>query len=149
VSLDVDAIGPRRVREGTSPPVIVEPGDPYPYLYALIPDSDSLVMSVGTVGFFPEAGGDRPPPEPPVVSSVAPTSIVATEVTPMTVTGTGFRDGDAVYQDEGMMPTTFVSDTELTFTAQADAEGTVDISVRGVGGASNSISVPVTAAAGP
>lgn len=142
MSVDVDRIGPRRTRAGTSPPELVEPSDPYPYMYALIPDNNALVMAVGTVGFNPVPETD--PETPPVLSAVNPASIVANVETEVTITGTGFRQGDIVYQDEGFMPTTFVSETELKYTAVASSAGHVDVTVRGGGGTSNSLPITVT-----
>lgn len=135
-------INPRRVRSGATPPELVEPADPYPYMYALIPDDNALVMFVGTVGTNPVPETD--PLVPPVTTSVNPTSIVADVETQVTVNGNGFRQGDWVYQDESFMTTTYVSDTQLTFLALASAAGTVDVTVHGGGGVSNAQVVTVT-----
>jgi len=113
-------------------------------MYALIPDDNALVMFVGTVGENPVPETD--PALPPVTSSVNPTSIVAGTPTVVTVTGTGFRQGDWVYQDEGPMTTTFISATQLSFTAEASSAGTIDVTVHGGGGVSNGQVVTVTAA---
>lgn len=144
MTIDVKTIGPRRVSKNAIPPTLVEPADPYPYMYALV-DPDALVMFVGTVGNYPEPETD--PLVPPVTTSVNPTTIVANNETLVTVNGTGFRRGDWAYQDESPMTTTYVSDTQLTFLALASAAGTIDVTVHGGGGVSNAQVVTVTATA--
>jgi hypothetical protein len=128
------------VAEHSTPPVVVEPADPYPYLYGYLADSNSLHMAIGSV-----AGEAPEPPPAPTIASVAPTTIVVDVSTPVTVTGTGFVDGDVVYQDEAGMTTTFVSETELTLTALASSAGIVDVTVVGGGGTSNAVQITVNA----
>ena len=142
MTIDLDHVLSRHAAKDGTPPVIVEPGDPYPYLYVGLPDEDALVMAVGSVGFNPVPGEERPT-DPPAISSIVPMTFETGVPTLMTVTGTGFTGG-TVYQDESAMPTTVVSDTELTFTAEATFAGDIDVDVRNAFGTSNSISVAVT-----
>jgi hypothetical protein len=146
VTIDLDHVLSRNAPKDGTPPVLVEPVDPYPYMYVGLPDENALVMAVGTVGENPVPETD--PALPPITTAVNPTSIVAGVPTVVTVTGTGFRQGDIIYQDEGFMPTTYVSETELSFTAEASAAGTVDVTVHGGGGVSNGQVITVTAAVG-
>jgi hypothetical protein len=81
---------------------------------------------------------------PPVLESLAPSSIVAgAGPTPVTVTGTGFVPASTVWADEEAQVTTYVSDTELDYDAQADQAGTQTITVRDAG-TSNAIELTVT-----
>lgn len=139
--LNLDAMKPRgNVAYDYEPPVVVEPPDPYPYLYAYYEDSNSIHMAVGTI-----AGEEPEPPAVATIASVEPNAIMVDEQTLITVTGTGYAYDDVVYQDEVGMTTTFVSETELTFIALASSEGVVDVTVHGAGGVSNSMQLTVTA----
>lgn len=83
----------------------------------------------------PGGGGTDPEPEvPPIdLTSIAPeTAIAGSGTFALTVTGTGFQDGDVILFKEVPVATTFVSDTQL----QADAvpvsavPETVDVEVQ-------------------
>ena len=69
------------------------------------------------------------PPVAPVLSSLTPsTTVIDTPVT-VVVTGTGFLDGASVHVDGLAVPTTFVSDVELSFSPVVGAEGTQVVTV--------------------
>jgi hypothetical protein len=97
-----------------------------------------------------------PTPTPPAaatLTTITPDTIVAGPAgkTLVVVAGTGFTGGSKVYADEAQQITTFVSDTELTYQAEADQAGTQDITVTAnAQGASpsNGLVLTVTAAAG-
>jgi hypothetical protein len=68
---------------------------------------------------------------PPTITGIAPASIVIDTDTPCVITGTDFKANSEVLVDGVVYPTgTYVSDTEMTFTARAPAAGTQDIVVR-------------------
>lgn len=86
-------------------------------------------------------------PTPAVLATLNPASIVLGPPPKLvTVTGTGFTTRSRVWADEEQQATTFVSDTSLTYMAQADQVGAQDITVHNGGAVSNSLSLAVTAA---
>lgn len=99
----------------------------------------------------PPAGGAvvqtlGPPPDavPPVLSSLNPATIVSgAPPVPITVTGSGFLPASRVWADEEGQVTTYVSDTELVYQAQADMPGTQTITVHDAA-PSNAIELTVT-----
>jgi hypothetical protein len=64
------------------------------------------------------------PPVAPVLSSLTPSTTVIDVPVSVSVAGTGFLDGASVHVDGSAVPTTFVSETELTFSPVVAAEGT-------------------------
>jgi hypothetical protein len=87
-----------------------------------------------------------PPDTPAVLSALNPTSITAGDPPVLiTVTGSGFTASSVVWADEEAQFTTFVSDTELTYNAQADQAGTQTITVQHRGMSSNAIELTVDA----
>jgi hypothetical protein len=92
---------------------------------------------------YPNADMVLPDPE---LTSLAPASIVAGTPTEVTITGTGFVDGvTTVIIDSITRETTFVSDTSLTYWAQASSPGTQTVKVRNGGEEySNGIELTVT-----
>jgi hypothetical protein len=92
---------------------------------------------------YPNADIVLPDPE---LTSLAPASIAAGTPTEVTITGTGFVDGvTQVIIDSITRETTFVSDTELTYWAQASSPGALTVKVRnGVEEYSNGIELTVT-----
>lgn len=91
-----------------------------------------------------------PPPVPPVLSAVLPaTTVAASPDTPISVTGTGFVDGDTVLCSGSALATTFESDMALSATipaASLAAAATLTITVQSTAGVSNSLDFDVTAA---
>ena len=122
--------------------MLVEPADPYPYMYAHFPDEGALVMAVGSVGANPVPETD--PTDPPTITALAPTTIMVDAETEVTVTGTNFGSDYKVWQDEQQMATTFVSSTSLTFLALASSAGIIDVTVHGGAGVSNGLQITVT-----
>jgi hypothetical protein len=86
------------------------------------------------------------PPEAPVLDALDPDTItVGPPPTPLVITGSNFNANSKVWADEEAQLTTFVSDTELTYNAEADREGTQTITVRHGGLSSDAIELTVAA----
>jgi hypothetical protein len=85
------------------------------------------------------------PPPTPVVTTLAPNSIVVATPTAVVVTGTGFTPSSFVWADEEEQATTYISPTQLDYSAEADQVGTQDITVQTRGVASNAVVLTVTA----
>jgi hypothetical protein len=64
-----------------------------------------------------------------VLTTLNPASIIVATPTLCIVNGTGFVPASRVWADEEVQTTTYVSDTQLQYTAQADLAGTQDITV--------------------
>jgi len=69
------------------------------------------------------------PPVAPVLTSLTPSTTVIDVPVSVSVAGTDFVDGASVHVDGSMVPTTFVSETELSFSPVVVAEGTQVITV--------------------
>jgi IPT/TIG domain len=117
------------------------------------PDTEPVELDAGETFDDPnrQAVGLEPiwtdaEPEAPTLTGLDPASIVVDEPTECTVTGTGFRADCVVFADEGPQVTTYVSDTEVRYTAQADRVGAQDVTVHNDTLVSNSLSLAVTAA---
>ena len=80
---------------------------------------------------------------PPVLATLDPTSGDLGAATTLTVTGTGFVLSSVVYAGEQALPTTYVSDTELTAVATPATPGDVAITVRNGPRASNAATFTV------
>ena len=94
------------------------------------------------------AGGSVPPDllVPPTATLLSPTSVVVNVATPVTVTGTGFDAGTRVVVDGIAQPTTYLSPTQVRYSALADAVGAQDVRVRrSTGLPSNALTLTVTA----
>lgn len=87
----------------------------------------------------------------PTITALTPTTVTAGQPFTLTVTGTGFIPTSSIRsQGTTVLPTTYVSATELRCTCQASGAGTVIVTVVNPspgGGTSNSMNVMVTAAA--
>lgn len=70
------------------------------------------------------------PQLPPTLASLAPSSIVVNTSTPVTITGSGFNHNATVLVDGVSQLTSWISATEVRYTALADAVGTQDVRVR-------------------
>jgi len=80
------------------------------------------------------------------VTGVAPSSVVVSTPTQITVNGTGFIDGNDIHVDGGpALATTFVSATQLRASVTATAAGPHTVTV---GGASGTATLTATATAG-
>lgn len=83
------------------------------------------------------------PGKPPVVTGLSPESaeIGSADLT-LTVSGTGFADGDVISFNGGDEPTTFVNDTTLTTVVKpstASGPWSIPVRVNGAGGSSNAL----------
>lgn len=88
-----------------------------------------------------------PPPAPSVMSLTPNTGVISTAVT-VTVAGTDFTDQSSVYFNAAEQPTTFVSETELSFTGTLPGTANLySVQVRDPNGNSNNLPFTVTATA--
>lgn len=83
------------------------------------------------------------PGKPPLVTAIAPgTAEIGSADFTLTVTGSGFADGDKINFNGGDEVTTFMSDSELTTIVKPSLAGaaiSVPIRVSGAGGSSNAM----------
>jgi hypothetical protein len=95
----------------------------------------------------PDLLGPPVPPVVPVISNLTPNTIVAGDpAVTVTVTGLNFLQSSVVWADEEAQTTTYISAGSLSYQAQADQEGTQDITVRQGAEVSNSVALTVEAA---
>lgn len=88
------------------------------------------IYSVGTDCLLAYSGETITPPVAITVTAVDPESVGTGTTTTITVTGTGFTQDSVVRVNGRVVETTYVSDTELTFSYTAPATATsVDITV--------------------
>ena len=82
--------------------------------------------------YFPGMGsGGPPPPDPdPTVTALVPATGPVMVQQLVRVNGTGYVAGSTVEIDQLAVPTTFVSDTQLTADYTPAAEGVVQFTVR-------------------
>ena len=90
----------------------------------------------------------------PTLSSLAPTSVSSGSGTfTLTLNGSNFTPNSAVLWNNSLLPTTYISSTQLTATVSSNlltTAGTVIVSVNNPGaGTSNALSFPVTSSTGP
>jgi len=106
---------------------------------------DARRMEAAYSGSYPPSilnGGDDPH-----IASVAPNTCVVNVATPITVTGTNFATDAAIEVNNVAIATTRVSATQLTATYTPATTGAKTITVRNVGAAEESNSVPFTVTA--
>lgn len=70
------------------------------------------------------------PQSPPTLTTLAPSSIVVNTPTPCTVTGTGFNHNAVILVDGVGQFTTWLSDTQVSYLAEASAVGSQDVRAR-------------------
>jgi hypothetical protein len=97
---------------------------------------------------YPPSIWTPPPPDPPRITSINPTTgVISTPVT-ITVTGTAFTDQSVIWFGANALTTTYVSATSLTADGTLPATANVySVNVRDPNGNSNGSPFTVTATA--
>lgn len=112
------------------------------YTWGVYPAMDAITTIVGTVG---EEGPNIDPSTATVTGTTPATVSAATAPNTVTVNGTGFKLGAQVVVDGVAGIATFVSETEMTFTAPTDV-GDHTVAVQNYGeDPSGTVTLAVTA----
>ena len=146
--------GPATLAQTSSPSVVVIAGDPEQGEPPLMTQSGAPITDsmepFHSVGHYEFEEAPAPEPVPPVLSMVLPsTAVAASPDTPISVTGTGFVDGDTILCSGVALATVFGADTELSATIPAAnlvAAAILPITVQSTAGVSNGLDFEVTAA---
>jgi len=120
-----------------APLIGIDPGD----------DDAPVVVRLALSAYYDQA---LPPdiltPTTPTLAALNPNSIVVNTPTLVSLAGGGFTHNSRVVVDGVVQPTTFVSDTELTYTALADTVGDQTVEVHNGSLKSTAFTLTVTAA---
>jgi len=92
----------------------------------------------------PDDGETEPPPAELTIESLTPSTVLERQHTIVTIRGTGFTFDSVVWSGLTTYPSTFISDTELTFDPYEMSSGTRQVRVENFGGATETLPLIVT-----